>query len=269
MTSVRSEKNTALIFRVIGVLLLLTAAAIPVFIPCLTRPQIFILYAFVGVSTALIFVKSAEGTVFSFFQRNIKVALVGGVALPFILFFFDPIDKFKSDNCAIKQTVTVFVHGKKGLQDMILRQKGNVIMDIGSERKKAPIDENGEAYFQNLEKGDKVRLNIDFSEPYKSKYPDSVYTIDESGKIYLYVFLQGIDKVSGMVLYNDQPLANVTVKIDGLSTSTDSTGQFSLAIPDDLQSDKYAVWFFKKGFKTISKEAYPQTGIPMGVAMER
>lgn len=261
--------KTVLLFRAAGVFLLMAAGAIPLFIHCLAKTQIFVLYAFVGVGIALVMVRTVDKTIFSFDGKNFKVALFGGVALPFILIFLDPIGQYQGDSCSIKQTVTVFVHGKRGLQDMILRGKGNVIMDIGSERKKAQIDDNGEAYFHNLQKGDKVRLDIDFSEPYKSKNPDSVYTVDESGRIYLDIFLQGIDKVTGIVLDNDRPLPGVTVKIGELNTLTDAAGHFSIAIPQNQQTDKYIVWFYKTGFKIISMDAYPQSGVPMGVQMKR
>lgn len=257
------------ITKLTGVLFLATAVVVALFIECPSKMQYFILYALVGIGIALLLAKSAENASFSIKLWNWGIGLGGGVALPFILFFTNPVGNFKDDNCTIRRSVTVFVHGKKGKQDMILRQQGYVIMDLSSERKKASINENGEAYFQNLQIDDKVRLNIDFTEPYKSLYTDSIYTITEDGRIYLAVALFGIDKVQGIVLYDDQPLTDVTVMIDQLSTRTDSTGIFLISIPESLQKNKYTVWFFKSGFKAISKEAYPQTGIPLSVVMAK
>ncbi|MRG45417.1 hypothetical protein GFS24_09840 [Chitinophaga sp. SYP-B3965] len=264
-----NKLSTIAISRITGIIFLLLAAGITLFIPCLTKTQLFIIYTLVGLSIALLLIKSADKTNVSYKVWNISIVLVGGVALPFILFFTNPVGTFKPDDCFGKRSLTVFVHGKKGRQDMVLRQKGYVIMDIGGERKKAAISENGEAYFQNLRLDDEVRLNIDFSEPYTSLSPDSVYKITEEGRIYLTVALQGIDKVDGVVLHNDMPLESVLIKINSLSATTDSTGHFLIRIPDSLQSNKYTVWFYKKGFKTLSKEAYPQTGIPLGVVMEK
>jgi hypothetical protein len=258
--------------KITGFSLLAITLLIVLLIKCPTQMQYFIIYALVGIGMALVLAKSAGRARFSVKLWNWCVGLGGGVALPFILFFTNPVGKFKPDNCSSKQSVTVFVHGKKGKQDMILRQQGYVVMDIGAERKKATINENGEAYFQNLQVGDNVRLNIDFSEPYKSIYPDSVYNIDEEGRIYLPVALEGIEKVKGIVLYDDKPLEGVTVRIDmseSLSATTDVAGNFVIPIPDSLQNKKYTVWFIKTGFKAISKDAYPQTGIPLSVVMER
>ena len=255
--------------RIIGVLFLATATVITLAIKCPAKTQLFVIYTIIGVGIALLLVKSADKSSVSYKQWNLKVVLVGGVALPFILFFADPVGKFEPDNCKVKQSVTVFVHGKKGKQDMILRQQGYVIMDLGAERKRASINENGEAYFQNLQIGDNVRLDIDFSEPFKSLYPDSLYNINEDGRIYLPVALQGIDRIKGIVLYNDEPVPGAAVKMDDLTAITDSTGNFLIAVPDSLQNKKYTVWFYKNGFKAISKDAYPQTGIPLSVVMEK
>ena len=156
---------------------------------------------------------------------------------------------------------------------MILRQKGFVIMDLGGERKRASINENGQAFFQNLHFGDSIRLDIDFSEPYKTIYPDSIYIIQANGNIYLQIALQGIDKVKGMVLFNDAPLKEVIVKLIGktgiLLDTTDQTGDFSFTIPEQMQNNEYQIWFTKEGFKTKSAPAFPQTGEPLNIVMEK
>jgi hypothetical protein len=267
MTAAKLKPSS--VTKITGIALLALSLAIALLIKCPTKMQYFIIYAFVGIGIALLLARSAGKTTTSMKLWNLGIGLSGGVALPFILFFTNPVGSFKPDNCIVKQSMTVFVHGKKGKQDMILRQKGDVIMDIGAERKRSSINENGQAHFQNLQVGDKVRLNIDFSEPYKSIHPDSVYIIDEEGSIYLAVALEGIGKVNGIVLYEDKPLAGVTVRIDALSAITNATGNFSISIPESLQSNKYTVWFFKKGFKSVSKDAYPQTGILLSVVMEK
>lgn len=165
--------------------------------------------------------------------------------------------------------VTVFVHGKKGKQDFILRQKGSVIMDVNNERRSAPIDDKGEAIFKNIHVGDSVQLEIDFSEPYRSLNPDSIYIIKPKSKLYFGIALQGIDKVRGVVLFKDFPLEGVIVKIDSLSTVTDQIGNFNLNIPENLQQNNYTVWFIKKGFKTKKTTSYPETGEALEMIMEK
>ena len=255
--------------RIIGVLCILTTVVIALLPGCLTNAAYFVLYALTGIGISLLLYRSANKSNISVRNFNIVIALTGGVALPFILFFTNPIGQFKPDSCASRIAVTVYVHGKGGRQDIILRQKGYVIMDVHGERKKAPIDENGEAHFQNLEPGDSARVNIDFSEPYRSLRPDSVYMLHAPGSIYLPVVLQGIGNVSGIVMYKEAPLEAVIVQIDSLSTSTDQNGHFSMAIPEGLQKSKYKVWFMKKGFKSKAAAAWPEAGEPMEIIMER
>lgn len=266
-------KNIA---KLIGSLFIILAVIISLFKKCPTNVQYFIVYALIGIGVALLLAKSAEKTIANVKVYNAAIAIGSGVALPFILFFTNPIASFKPDDCnRILNTTsaTVFVHGKKGKQDMILRQKGFVIMDLGGERKRASINENGQAFFQNLHFGDSIRLDIDFSEPYKTIYPDSIYIIQANGNIYLQIALQGIDKVKGMVLFNDAPLKEVIVKLIGktgiLLDTTDQTGDFSFTIPEQMQNNEYQIWFTKEGFKTKSAPAFPQTGEPLNIVMEK
>lgn len=262
--------------KLIGGLFIFFAVLIALFFRCPTNVQYLIIYTLIGVGIALILPRSAEKASADTATKGIKIKLIGGVSLPFILFFINPIRFFKPDDCDLKlknTSITVFVHGKKGRQDMILRQKGVVMMDVGAERKRASINENGQAFFQNLHIGDNVRLEIDFSESYKAIYPDSTYIISSDSAIYLPASLQGIDKVPGMVLFQDAPLANVIVKIQNakgiLLDTTNQTGDFNFDIPEYMQTKEYEVWFMKDGFKSKSALATPQTGQSLTIIMEK
>jgi TIR domain len=263
-------------FRLIGTLFILLSAVFTLLQRCLSNAQYFTIYALIGVGIALVLVNSAEKSIVNAKIKNVGIYLSGGAALSFILFLTNPIGSFKADDCfKVNQltSTTVYVHGKAGKQDMILRQQGYVIMDVHGERKKASINENGQTFFQNLKIGDSVRIEIDFSEPYKSLYPDSVYIITEQNKIYLAVGLQGLGNLKGMVLYNDQPLKDVMVKLDGRDSSlcqvTGLAGEYSFLIPEFMQTKEYQVWFSKKGFKTKQFNAFPQTGKPLNIIMEK
>ncbi len=272
---VQKKKTTAtwikqsLAFKVLGVLFIAAAAVIVLAIKCLSSAQYALFYTLIGLGSGALFYRSALQTRFSFKSYNFNVLFVGCIAVPAALIVYNPIDRYKGAGCDSSTSVTVFVHGKKGLQDIILQNNGYVMMDLRGERKRESIDEKGKAVFHNLQVGDKVLLNIDFSEPYKARYPDSAYVITPEGRIYLPVELQGIEKVQGMVLYNEEPLTGVTVKIDELSATSDETGHYSIPIPDSLQSREYKVWFLKKGFKAKSVISYPQTGQSLNIVMEK
>jgi hypothetical protein len=169
----------------------------------------------------------------------------------------------------ITTSVTVFVHGKEGRQDLILRQKGFIIMNENGEQKKEDIDDKGKAVFQNVFIGDKVPLDVDFSEPYHPVHRDSLYLIKKDSPIYLEVQLENLDRVYGSVTYNNMPLENVTVSIDTLRTNTDSLGYFEIRIPEQEQRQRQQVTFNKPGFKTQIATAYPEDRVPLPVTMEK
>ena len=256
--------------KALGSVLLLASVAIALHphYRCPTRIQVFSIYALIGVGIAVLLVKDSKEVTTSYKVRNLTVVLTGGVALPFLLFWTDPLSHFMPDDCHYVN-LTVFVHGRQGRQDMILRQQGYVLLDLEGERKRASINENGQAFFQHMHLGDSVRLAIDFSEPYQALRPDTAYVVSETGVIYLPVALQGIDKIHGVTLCEDAPLAGVVVRTGTLADTSDATGTFAFSVPVSFQKKRYEVQFTKPGFKTKTYTIAPQTGEDVGVIMEK
>jgi hypothetical protein len=259
----------SLALKALGFLFIAIAIVFVSIFKCPSSAQYIVIYTLLGLGSSALFYRSAQQTRLSFRSYNFNVIFFGCIGVPAALIVYNPIDRYKGSGCDTATSVTVFVHGKKGRQDIILQDKGYVMMDLQGERKRESIDEKGQAVFHNLHIGDKVLLNIDFSEPYKSIYPDSTYTVTPEARIYLPVALQGIEKVQGMILYNEEPLADVTIKIDELTGKSDETGHYSIPIPESLQAREYKVWFIKKGFKAKSAISYPQTGQSLNVVMEK
>lgn len=263
-----SISNTNLFNRVFGISLLVIMILITLLVPYPSTTLRFVIYILSGFSIALIFIKKDSQASGSFNFRNITFSIIGGAAIPILLIMYDPIGEFKVMPES-KVNITVFVHGKKGKMDMVIRQQGYVLMDLNGDRQKKPIGAEGDAHFGNLQIGDKVRLAIDFSEPYQPINPDSLYEIDETGKIYLQVALEGIDVIDGMALYDNSGLSGVTVKAGELTATTDPEGSFKIEVPEELQADHYDLWFLKSGFKAKSAVAYPQTGKRVEIIMEK
>ncbi|MGB1206224.1 MAG: TIR domain-containing protein [Chitinophagales bacterium] len=170
--------------------------------------------------------------------------------------------------------VTVFVHGENGKQDMVLRQKGNIIMDFSGERRPVPIDANGKAIFHNIaanKAGHTILLDIDFSEAYRPIITDSPYVLQPNTDIYLQVALQNLDKIEGTVFdgETEEPLENVSVSIGKLETFTLKNGFYELQIPKEKQREKQNVTFAKDGFKTEVKSVHTQDNEPIKIVMER
>ncbi len=164
--------------------------------------------------------------------------------------------------------VTVMVEDKNG--EFVMRQQGKIVMMVeGGDVKQEDIDSKGAASFKNVKIGDKVRLKVDFSEPYRPLNPDSLYTIPKDGRINLRVGLQHLGKVFGRVLYRDKELADVVVSVGGLRDITDDLGRYEILIPETDQRQEQEVFFKANGFKSITKSAFPQTNQPLNVVMEK
>lgn len=164
--------------------------------------------------------------------------------------------------------VSVFVKDKKN--ESVLRQQGKIEMEVqGGEKKSEDIDSKGTASFKNVKIGDKVSLNVNFSEPYRPLNPDSLYTIPSDGRITLTVGLQNLGRIFGTVKYGDKFMEGVLVDIEGLRDTTDMAGSFEIIIPENKQRKDPKVKFLKKGFKDMTKPAFPQTNEPMEVVLEK
>ncbi len=241
-------------------LILIPFIAFPVYyVHCSTNMQRFFIYLASGICLIFIAEESAKKTILKLIGSFGKFELFGGTALVVGLIWLDPISKYGLDNCSMKKTITVFVHGEKGPQDIIL-SSGKVIIDVNGERKDQDIDSKGQAKISNLKLGDTIKLDVKYSEPYKAVKPDSVYTISEQDAIYLKVRLNMDSIVRGHILYRNLGLADVIISIDSLHTTSNTSGYYEIKIPEDLRKIKYTVWFQKKGYRSFSDILYPQTG---------
>ena len=193
------------------------------------------------------------------------IAVIAGIAA--ILTFYFKYCEGESHEGQLKN-VTVMVEDKNG--EFVMRQQGKIVMMVeGGDVKQEDIDSKGAASFRNVKIGDKVRLKVDFSEPYRPLNPDSLYTIPGDGRINLRVGLQNLDKVFGRVLYRDKELAGVIVSVGSLRDTTDDLGLYEILIPENDQRKEQDVFFKANGLKSMTKKAFPQTNQPLNVVMEK
>lgn len=192
------------------------------------------------------------------------IAIFAGLA-GILTFYFKIV---KGDEKGKLINVTVQVEDK--MKATTLRKQGYVTMLVkGGEPKKELIDDKDAASFKNVEVGDKVKLKVDFSEPYLPLKPDSLYTIPADGRITLTVGLQNLGQVFGRVLWRDQPLEGVLVAIGDLRDTTNDLGRYSIQIPETEQRQEQEVIFKKVGYKPLIKKALPQTNEPLNIVMEK
>ncbi|MCC6283220.1 MAG: hypothetical protein IT262_21610 [Saprospiraceae bacterium] len=253
----------------IGVASLAAILAAVLFVPCPSSAQFFVFRLILALGAAGI------GSILpGFLNIDTGVAKAGGaLALFTLVFLLNPAHLMGDERCKKEESVslTVFVNGKNGQSIQPLRQQGYVVLDVNGERKKELIDDKGQASFKNLRPGDKIRhVNVEFSEPFVSTRPDSVYTLDASGQIYLEVALKHLGRVFGTVLSRDEPLGGVVVLVDNtFRDTTDATGSYSISIPETAQRSDPEVKFFKEGYRLEIKKAFPQTNQPLNLVMQK
>ena len=176
----------------------------------------------------------------------------------------------KSKDEGMIKNVSVSVENKERDLIPVLSKAAYIIMVVdGGDVKKELIDDKGKASFQNVKVGDKVRLKVDFSEPYRPLNADSLYAIPSDGRLTLTVGLQNLGLVFGRVLWRDQPLEGVLVAVGDLRDTTNDLGLYSIQIPETEQRKEQEVIFKKMNYKTLIKTAYPQTNQPLNIVMEK
>lgn len=252
----------------IGIGALLVVILLIVLYPCPTGVQFFVIRTLtaLGVAGLAYFL---PGSLDLNLPEGVKAG--GSLAVLVLLYLLNPAGGLLGKDCNAQVPVTVFVHGPGGCEDLILDQ-GQVMMRVEKtgERKEEAIDGKGQAKFSGLRVGERVRLQIKFSEPYRAVRPDSVYTISENGSICLETRLEHLDKVFGKTIFNNRPLAGVVVSIgSALRDTTDDLGDYEIKIPPALQKKEQQVTFYKTGFQLLTKKAFPQTDEPLSVIMER
>jgi len=148
-------------------------------------------------------------------------------------------------------SLTVYVHGPRGPQDLVLRT-GYVIMDIGADRRRAAISNNGNATFQEIPDtfwGKEVPLELE-ADGYELADPKAKARLSTTS-IYLPVRKKS-GHIAGQVQdETGKALADASIHLASLTTSTDISGHFDLVVPgeivyDDLtlrvEASGYAVW---------------------------
>jgi len=130
--------------------------------------------------------------------------------------------------------ITVYVHGERGPQDLVLRDSGRVFLDLDGDRRSEPIGGNGQAYFPAIPanfRGQEVLAWVE-SEKFEAREGARKQRLDGAS---FYVAVRKKDgRVAGRV--QDQKgnaVAGAQIRVAGVSTSTDGTGHFELTIPGD------------------------------------
>ena len=136
--------------------------------------------------------------------------------------------------------VTVFVHGPSGPQDTVLQNSGEVLMDLGGDRQKAAIGEQGQAYFRAIPanfRGQEVLAWVS-SDKFESAEANKKYKLDGQA-IYLAVRRKA-GRLYGLVESDDPKcLVGVQLRVAGLAIPMNpDSGRFDVSIPGDHLEDE-------------------------------
>ena len=128
--------------------------------------------------------------------------------------------------------LTVYVHGEARRHELILRNFGHVMVDLGPDRRREPVGDNGQAYFPAIPasfRGQKVDVWLDV-DGYELVSPGMQRQLD-GDSLYLAV-RKTAGRLAGRVQDEDgRPIASAVLSVGGTSTTSDATGYFELTIP--------------------------------------
>jgi hypothetical protein len=154
--------------------------------------------------------------------------------------------------------LTVYVHGEAGTGDMILKNSGYVVVDLGSDRRREPIEDKGQAYFPSIPssfRGQEVPVSID-AEGFEVNDPNQKHRLDSSD-LYLFVRRKS-GHVAGWVQdEKNQPVVGAFITIGTNTTSSDASGHFDLSIPGDQLKSELLMQVLASKFKLSREEVVP------------
>ena len=257
----------------LGIGLLAVILILVIFIPCPSASQYFVFRIIIAIAAAGL-ATVIPGTLSIEIANGVKAG--GALAIFAIVYFFDPASTVATNKCTEETfTLTVFVHGKGGLEDKILKDQGLVCVYLNSNPEKVRIDGDGKATFTEISPtflNSKVRITIDHPQPYQSTHPDSLYELKKNAVVYLETALMGADKIFGEVVdyKTRQFIDSVRVSIFDIETYTNTNGWFELKIPVDKQLKFQRVSFDKKGYERVVFDSVPvHTKQQMSLTMKR
>lgn len=244
----------------LGAALIVVILLLVIFIPCPSATQYFVFRIVIALAAAGL-VAVIPGVLKINLTNGITAS--GAIAIFAIVYFFDPASVVAANKCETDTfNLTVFVHGKGGKEDKILKGQGLVCVYLNSNPEKASIDEDGKASFSEISPtflNSKVRITIEHPQPYQSTHPDSLYELTRNGVIYVETQLNDVDKIFGEVtdFSTGEFIDSVRVSILDIETYTNDKGWFELHIPADKQAKFQRTSFDKKGYKREVYDSVP------------
>ena len=159
--------------------------------------------------------------------------------------------------------ITVFVHEESGTNNLVPKDSGEVVMELGGKVERQEIGPDGTADFKDIapsHRGEAAPLWFE-SNQFESVHPQQKYTL-KGDAIQLEV-RKKTGKISGRVQDADgdgAPVPNAKLYLDGLSGTTDSGGHFELVIPGDRLKPQMEIEIAAEGYELARYLVVPNSG---------
>lgn len=156
--------------------------------------------------------------------------------------------------------ITVFVHDKTGQHIHYLQNKGEVVMNLKTDKRDERIGDKGEVNFKQIP-GEFARTSVTLyldkldGDAYQVTHPDSQYVLTPDKAIYLETYNSNIARLKGMVRdkATGKRIEGAKVCIEDACVLTGANGRFLLPIPEALQKRSHTVTVQKEGYQEYIK----------------
>ncbi len=172
---------------------------------------------------------------------SVVVGLIAGIAE---ISGFNLWSLFGSNSGTSPLQLTVYVHGPEGAQDIVLENKGAVMVDFGNRRDKQMIGENGRTNFGEVGSrflNKEIKISIQ-AEGFVPTQPEKIYRYDGEP---IYVEVKSscrFCELKGTVQDDTgQLLSGIVIGIKGteLMDTTDQNGIFRIEVPAEQEKKEY------------------------------
>lgn len=154
--------------------------------------------------------------------------------------------------------LAVFVHGEARPQMMVLRNRGALLLDLGTDRRREPIGDKGEVRFVGIptdQRGRIVPVMLD-AEGYELVDPKAQVTLS-ADTAYLAVRAASV-QLSGRVQdEKGNAVPNARLRLARYTAQTTGEGWFSLKVPSNLPETEQTLYVTAPGYEPSHLQATP------------
>lgn len=155
-------------------------------------------------------------------------------------------------------SVTVFVHGEDGVQDVPLRGEGSVVLDLGPDRRREAIGGKGEAHFSGIPasfRGQEVPVWLE-AEGFVPIDSNAMHRLD-GASLYLAVRRQAVVLRGRVQDPEGRPVSGASLHLRELSTTSATSGSFSFEIPGNLVQEDLSLAVSAPGYEFWRESVVP------------